>query len=149
MDQITVIDNPDLKAIEMKYLGFSYAKIAEAVGVEYSTIKSWFMRSGRLYRQYLEYAIEATKDRKDNAKQLFAVSIDKAVRTMTELLDSQDERIRFIAAREIIERQHLDEEPISLDELHEVKILDLMEVLKRSEEEEEKKKLAEPTTATV
>jgi hypothetical protein len=139
MNHLTPLGEKDQQAIGLKYLGNSYADIANTVGVEYSTVKSWFMGSGRLYRPYIEYAAEASKDQKDTAKHLFAVSLDKAVRRITDLLDSDNERIRFAAAKEIIERHHLDEESVTLDELREVKVQDLMEAAKRLYWEDEER----------
>lgn len=148
MDLLPLTNEKDFKAIELKYLGNSYQEIAQAVGVEHSTVKSWFMRSGRLSRAYLEYSMEESKNRKDNARQLFAISMDKAVKTLSGLLDSQDERVRFAAAKEIIERQHLEDEPTSSNDLQEIKITDLMEAAKRIriQEEQEKSRLLVEST---
>jgi len=131
MNQLEPIEQNDLKAMELKYLGNSYAEIAEAVGVEYSTVKSWFMRSGRLYRAYLEYSIAEAKERRYSASRLHTRLLDKAVSTMGDLLDSHDERIRFVAAKEVINRELTDIEPLSQEEVKEAGIMESMEAIRR------------------
>ena len=125
-----------IRAIELKYLGNSYADIAESIGVEHSTVKSWFMRSGRLYTPYLNYASEQTNEQTRMAKILLSGALLKAVKIMGELLDSKDDRIKLATAKEIIRRELIPENVPP--EQPEIRVADILALLQTERDAEEK-----------
>ena len=137
MDQIVAPNDKALTAIQLKYLGNSYTDIAERVGLEVSTIKSWFMRSGRLYKAYTDYCVAESNLKREIATNRFMRSLDRATQVMDELLESGDDRIRLAAAKEIIARHMDTEEKITENELKEERVNEMLEALNRFEDEEE------------
>ena len=73
------------KAIEMKYQGYTYKEIADAMGnkVSWHTIESWFRHGGMLDFDYHHYVARVLEKRIDEARE----DIKKSAAIGGELLD--------------------------------------------------------------
>lgn len=150
MNQNLLTDDKELRAIELKYLGNSYAEIAQSVGVEHSTVKSWFMRAGRLHNAYRMYSIEQTQERRDVARKIYTSNLEKAVKTIGELLGSKDERVKLAAAKQVIDTTYSESEKETVDDLFEIKVTHIMEAIKRERStERQNQQNANNATATI
>ena len=92
-------------AIELKYEGKKYADIAEAVNVHEKTVGAWFYKSGKLYDAYKQYAEEEGKIRREEALDIFRKNIKNAAVILSSLMAERDPRVKFKAAKEIIDRE--------------------------------------------
>jgi hypothetical protein len=136
-----ILDEKDIKAMELKFQGVSYKAISEQIGVEYQTVRSWFMHQGRLFQSYWEYATKEGVERKKNVRVIYRNYLLKAVETMGEMLDDKDPKIKFMAAREIISR-NLDTQDFEVEDERKADIRGILAMIK----EERENKLVETTT---
>ena len=103
--KIDFMGKKETKAIELKYMGETYEKISQMVGVSLPTIKEWFSSSGRLRGSYLEYEREQNDFLNKEAKLSLKRSVPKASKTLRDLLDDKNPTIRLRAAHMILERE--------------------------------------------
>ena len=95
----------ETEAIELKYKGETYEKIAQAVGTSLQTIKEWFSSGGRLRGSYFEYEEEQNDFIKKEARLSLKRSVLKASKTLGDLLDDKNPTIKLRAAHMILERE--------------------------------------------
>lgn len=95
----------ELKAINLRYEGQKYEKIANVVGVSLATVKNWFSSSGRLQNAYRDFEKERNSALKEEALLNLKKSVGKATKTLVQLLDSNNPTIRLRAATAILERE--------------------------------------------
>lgn len=69
-------------AIELKYLGNSYAEIASKIDVAPSTIAEWFATGGKLYEDYLAYSKKMNRLR-DKTRLAEFVELDENIAKVT------------------------------------------------------------------
>jgi len=69
-------------AIELKYLGNTYAEIASKIDVAPSTLADWFSAGGKLYEDYLAYSKKMNRLR-DKARLAEYVELDENVAKLT------------------------------------------------------------------
>lgn len=93
-----------LKALEMKFKGYTYKQIAAEVGKAVITIKHWFRKGGKLWEAYKKFQIEELNRIRGGAIKTLRDAATKAATTLVEFLDSHNENIRFRAAVEILNR---------------------------------------------
>jgi len=136
------LDEKDLRAIELKFTGHNYKKISEEIGVEYSTVRSWFMAGGKLHNRYTIYSEEEARMHLERARSLFKSSLNKAVQTLIDLLDSNNPRVQFSAAKEILSRELGEPKEHNAEEEseEEIKTITLMKIVKALREKEFKNK---------
>jgi hypothetical protein len=92
------------QAIEMKYDGLTYVEIEKALQIGKGTAGWWFQHDGPLRQQYLEYEAEQNQIRRDMAMNALRRSFDKSMKVLVKLLESDDEKIRIQAIKEINDR---------------------------------------------
>lgn len=95
----------ETKAIELKYKGETYEKIALVVGASLQTIKEWFSSGGRLRGSYFEYEEEQNDFLKKEARLSLKRSVLKASKTLGDLLDDKNPIVKLRAAHMILERE--------------------------------------------
>jgi hypothetical protein len=62
---LSILNNKEIVAIELRYLGNTVKQISEKIETPESTINGWFDIGGKLYSHYKEYAEEMNKARID------------------------------------------------------------------------------------
>lgn len=124
-------------AIELRYKSYTYKRIAEELKIKHGTVRSWFMKEGKLFKAYKSYKDEQNEYRLETAKTTIKRNINKAAKTLVGLLKCYDLRIRLGAARALLDREiPVKSEQIITDESAAQKIID--EVKKQDEEAESK-----------
>lgn len=97
-----------LKAFEMRYNGVPYEDIAKTLNAQTSTITTYFSRQWN--ESYSAYAQEQDLERMSIASRELAKSAHKASKTVIELLNSTNPRIRLAAAKEVLDRLNIKQE---------------------------------------
>jgi len=85
---------------EMLIAGYSYKAISDALGVSESTIRKW-LKSDEAFKELMFDLVAIVTD--EIRIELVAAS-RAALRTLGELLQSSDEKIRLKAAQDILDR---------------------------------------------
>ncbi len=111
MEEFSNLPGPYVKAIQMKYEGHTHAAIAKVTNVAENTVDKWFEREsvpgtvrGRLRTHYEQYKKVCNQQALQEASDLLKSSCVRAVQTQTALLASDDIRIQFAAAKDIMDR---------------------------------------------
>lgn len=107
------LNSKHFRAIELRYEGFSLKEIAGEIGIEYSTVRSWFMANGKLGDKYSEYASQENSLRNEQIKRHLRFSVAKAAKTITKLLDSDVPSVQLRAAQTVLDRCSFQMEEIA------------------------------------
>lgn len=91
-----------LQAFELRYQGSSIESISKKLKLKASTLSTYFSREWQ--KDYSKYADEQDEVRKELALSVLKRSVEKAAETLTKLLESPNEHIRFKSATEILNR---------------------------------------------
>lgn len=120
------------RAIEMKYAGETYKKIAEELQVAEITVKQWFQADGLLYLQYLEYATKLGLEREQLGRNMLKENIENLVKIMintvtllinkaNKLPDESDEKIKLYERATNLAERILDRAGLTVISKSEVK----------------------------
>ncbi len=90
------------EAFNMRYRGECLEKVAETIDAPYATVATYFSREWK--NDYQDYISKLSDEAKEAAVNVVRLNSIKAVKVLEQLLDSCDDRIRFIAAKEILDR---------------------------------------------
>lgn len=110
----SLLSEPKMLAIEMKYEGYSYPEIRAALAERYAgeqppalkTIQMWFYKNGELYDFYKAYAISENKLRAREARLTIKAHVKNAVRTLVQVMNkSKLDFARVQAAKELLARE--------------------------------------------
>lgn len=80
-------------AIEMKYLGSTYAEISTCIGVSKRTIEDWFSTDGKLSLAYVEYMYEMARKQRELAAQSVPVADEEILRIIRKVVLRFNERL--------------------------------------------------------
>lgn len=95
------------KAIELRYMGYTYPKIAEAIGnkISISTLRQWFMMGGRLYHDYLSYQDQQDKFTEEDVRSQFKKAARHGVKVMETILQKALAKGDYKLALEVVKEQ--------------------------------------------
>lgn len=121
------LDQNDLRAIEMKYEGYTYKQIAEETGWTHQYVRLLFYKGGRLTEYYAIYASEENEIRRTEARTMFKAHVPNAVRTLVQIMNkSKFDTARVQAAKEVINREMGEPVKVILN-VDEVKVNEYLE----------------------
>jgi len=100
------MDLNEKNAIQLKYQGYKYERIAKLLNIEYDTIVSWFRTDGKLFEDYNNYEHDHNKMIDDMANNLLKKNLNNACEVLiNEMNDMKNApQIRIKAACEVLNR---------------------------------------------
>lgn len=100
------------QAMLLRMQGLNYEQIAEQIGVGPSIVENWFYRDTTFRTEFEKFAQEYIEEITKTARERMQSAADQAMQTLVELLNSQNERIRLDAARDLLDRTGFKPEDI-------------------------------------
>ena len=105
---LTVLNEKQERAIELRYGGFTYDEISNELEINAPTIRTWFapsMNVNGIHDAYVKYAEEQNEKRRSAADLKMRALLERAVDRVGELMEDADkDSVRLSAAQEIIDR---------------------------------------------
>lgn len=80
------LNQQELMAIELKYLGYKYSEIATKINTTENQVSDWFRHRGKLFKEYLEYAKQNNEAIIAESKLLLKSKVSEAVETLIQLM---------------------------------------------------------------
>lgn len=93
-----------LAVFKDKYSGLNNKGIVNKYSLKINTVKDYFAINGKWHREYMNYSNEMNKACIDTAKVQLTKSVEKAVSTLTSLLNSDNPNVALKASTEVINR---------------------------------------------
>jgi hypothetical protein len=103
----------ELEACRLKFEGYNAKEISAKLTVEFGerapawqTVRTWFMKGGKLYDWYKSYTTDEAKARQDETLEMYRAHLKNAMREVIRLMNqSTADSVRLQAACKIIDRQ--------------------------------------------